>query len=285
MPLGSEFQPCRARRTGPAHLLPGTVVSCVMILARRIRMLLAALAMAMAPCAHHAAHAADVLRIGVNVGYHPFGYLDDRGRLAGFDIDIARALCAAMDADCRLTVIDWEDNVTELLANRVDAVVASMSITEERKRLVAFTNRYYRTPMQFVARRGFDRPITRESLRGLKVGVASDTTAERYMRQAFGSDVELVLDPDQGKLNRALAAGELDLVLADSLAMWIVTKSDFGKDFEFVGHPVYVDEDIGIAVRKQDAALRQRLNQAIARIRIDGTYQKINAKYFPFGIY
>lgn len=246
---------------------------------------LAALALVLAPPGHRAANAADVVRIGVNLGYPPFGYADAQGQPAGFDIDIARALCAAMAKTCRLVVVDWEDNITALLLKRVDAVVASMSITEERKRLVAFTNRYYRTPMQFVARRGFDRSITVEGLRGLKVGVASDTTAERYMRQTFGAGVELVLDPDQEKLSRALAAGQLDLMLADSLAMWSVTKSDLGKDFEFVGHPVYVDEDIAIAVRKEDDALRQRLNQAIARIRIDGTYQKINARYFPFSIY
>lgn len=255
------------------------------LVARVLAPWLAALLVILAGSAGRPAGGAEVLRIGVNLGYPPFGHADAQGQPAGFDIDIARALCAAMAKTCRLVVIDWEDNVTALLLKRIDAVVASMSITEERKRLVAFTNRYYRTPMQFVARRGFDRPITADGLRGLKVGVASDTTAERYMRQTFGTGVELVLDPDQEKLSRALAAGQLDLMLADSLAMWSVTNSDLGRGFEFVGSPIYVNEDIGIAVRKQDDALRQQLNQAIARIRIDGTYQKINARYFPFSIY
>jgi polar amino acid transport system substrate-binding protein len=67
--------------------------------------------------------------------------------------------------------------------------------------------------------------------------------------------------------------------------MWHFTASTEGRSVTFVGEPIYVDEEIGIAVRKEDDALRERLNAALARIRLDGTYQKINAKYFPFSIY
>jgi ABC-type amino acid transport substrate-binding protein len=178
--------------------------------------------------------------------------------------------------------------IPALIAGRGDAVIASLSITEERKKLVAFTNRYYRTPMQFVARKGFERPITREGLKGLKIGVTADTTNETYARQTFGGAAEIVTiggKDEQSDLYQALRQGKVDLALSDSLTMWQLTASAEGRDLAFVGEPVYVDQDIGIAVRREDDGLRQRLNAAIARIRLDGTYQRINAKYFPFSIY
>jgi len=183
-------------------------------------------------------------------------------------------------------MVPWSGIIRALLDRRGDAVISSMSITEERKKLVAFTNRYYRTPQQLVARKGFDRPITPEGLRGLRIGINADTTSEQYAVQHFGATAEIVALPgNQDDVTRALIAGKLDLILADSLAMWRFTISPEGRDFTFVGEPIYADDDIGIAVRKEDEALRRRLNAAIARIRLDGTYQKINAKYFPFSIY
>jgi ABC-type amino acid transport substrate-binding protein len=234
-----------------------------------------------------AARAEDRIRFILDGVYPPFTYPGSNGSLTGFDIDIANALCAALALRCEFIDLPWEQTIPDLIAGQGDAIIASMSITEERKKLVAFTNHYYRTPMQFVARKGFDRPITPEGLRGLKIGASAESTSERYARQTFGAAAEIVPVPggDEGDINRALLDGKVDLLLGDSLGMWRFTTSPEGRDFAFVGKPIYVDEDIGIAVRKQDDALRQRLNAALARIRLDGTYQKINAKYFPFSIY
>lgn len=216
----------------------------------------------------------------------PFEYYRSDGKLAGFSVDVAEALCAVLTLRCAYTHVPCEDAIPTLIAGRGDAIIASMSITEERKKLVAFTNRYYRTPMQFAARKGFDRPISRDGLKGLKLGVAAGTAAEAYARETFGGAVEIVTTfggDDEADVYRALAAGKVDIVLSDMLAIWPFYASPEGRAIAF-GDPVHVDEDIGIAVRKDDNALREKLNAAIARVRLDGTYQKINAKYFPFSI-
>jgi ABC-type amino acid transport substrate-binding protein len=237
-------------------------------------------------CALPGSAAEDQLRIIRGGVYPPFTYRDATGAMVGFEVDIADALCAVLVVRCVATDVSFEQMIPALLAGRGDVIIASLSITEERKKLVAFTNRYYRTPMQFIARRGFDRPITRDGLRGLRIGVTAGGTDEVYARNNFSGAATIVpLAGDENILNHALIEGQVDLLLGDSLAMWPFITSTQGRDFAFVGEPIYVDQDIGIAVRKQDEALRQRLNAAIARIRLDGTYQKINAKYFPFSIY
>jgi polar amino acid transport system substrate-binding protein len=142
--------------------------------------------------------------------------------------------------------------------------------------------------MQFIAHKGFARPITLDGLKGLKIGVIPSTTAEAYARKTFGPVAEIVViggANEQDTLYQSVVEGQVDLVLSDSLSLWQLTVSAQGRELTFVGEPIYVDEEIGIAVRKEDDTLRERLNAAIARIRLDGTYQKINAQYFPFSIY
>jgi len=254
-----------------------------MVAVSRVAILLLALAVWLGP---GMAARADTIRILTNNDYPPFNYVDEQGGLAGFDVDIARAVCVAMQAECEFVVIPTFDNLIPALLEGVgDAAVASMSITEDRKRRVAFTNHYYRTPMQFVATRGFDRPVTVEGLRGLRIGFEIGTTAEAYVLDRLAGAVVAVPSNRQEDSIRQLVAGGIDLMLSDSLGMWHFVKSAEGQGFEFVGTPIYVDEGIGIALRKEDTELMRRLNLALTRIRIDGTYDAINARYFPFSIY
>lgn len=230
--------------------------------------------------------AGQTVRVVVTSDYPPFNFIDERRRLAGFDIDIAKALCAAMKVECEFVQVrSFEDLIPTLVSGKADAAVASMSITEERKRKVAFTNHYYRTPMQFVGPKGFARPVTRDGLRGSRIAAERGTTAENYIRKEFGDSVELVLSATQDESMEALISGRVDLLLSDSLGMWHFVNSGKGRGFAFAGNPIFVDEGIGIALRHQDAELLKAFNKALTRIRIDGTYDRINAKYFPFSIY
>jgi len=222
------------------------------------------------------------LRIGSEGAYPPFNFVDPSGRLKGFDIDIALALCERLKVECRLVAQDWDGIIPALLAGKYDAIVASMSITGERKKVVSFTDKYYSNKVRFVAAKGggFDPG----KLAGKTVGTQRATIAASWLaKNAGGARTKLYDKQTDAYLD--LAARRLDAIFADGLVLheWLKTKA--GAGFEVVGDAYELDEGIGIAVRKEDNTLRQRLNAALAAILADGTYATINARYFPFSIY
>ncbi len=237
-----------------------------------------------------AAGAKPILRIGTEGAYPPFNYVDKDGKVKGFDIDIAKALCKESGMECQFVLQDWDGLIPGLVAKKFDAIVASMSITDERKQKVDFTHKYYQTPARFIARKGSGIVISKEGLKGKTVGVQRATIHENFIRDMFGDTVNIKAYATQDEANMDLVAGRLDLVIADATVLLTgFLNTPAGKDFEFVG-PGYTDpkwfgEGVGIAVRKGDNALRQKLNKAIDAIRANGVYQKINAKYFNFDVY
>ena len=226
--------------------------------------------------------AGERIRIGTEGAYPPFNQIDANGKLFGFDIDIANALCDKMDADCEFVTQDWDGIIPGLLAKKYDTIIASMSITEERKKAVAFTDRYYSNFLRFVAKKGSG--LTPANLKGKAVGAQRATISATYLEDNM-KDVSAKLYDTQENAYLDLAAGRTDAVLADALVNYTWLQSDAGKAFEFLGKAVNIDDQIGIALRKGDSALKAKLNKALSEILADGTYEKINAKYFPFSIY
>jgi arginine/ornithine transport system substrate-binding protein len=165
-----------------------------------------------------------------------------------------------------------------------------MSITDERKQKVDFSNKYYQTPARFVAKKGAGMAVSKEGLKGKSVGVQRATIHENFVRDMFGDAVAVKAYATQDEANMDLVAGRVDLVIADAtVLLGGFINTDAGKGFEFIG-PSYVDkkwfgDGVGIALRKGDNELRQKLNKAIDAIRANGVYQKINAKYFDFDVY
>ena len=254
---------------------------------KKLTTLLAAAGIALAMGA--TAQAGEKLRIGVEGAYPPFSWKEPDGSLKGFDIEIARALCAEMKRDCELIEQDWDGIIPALLAKKYDAIVASMSITEERKKKVDFTSKYYNTPAKFVAPKnaGFD--ATPAGLKGKTVGVQRGTIHQCYMEKKF-PDTELRLYATQEEVFLDLASGRIDAQISDSIqALEGFLGTEDGKSFAFLGGDQFDlechGEGAGIAVRKGDEDLRSSFNAAIKAIRKDGTYSKINSKYFDFDIY
>jgi arginine/ornithine transport system substrate-binding protein len=230
------------------------------------------------------------VRIGVEGAYPPFSEVTADGKLVGFDIDIANALCAEMKVECELVTQDWDGIIPALLARKYDAIIASMSITEERKQKVDFTSKYYNTPAKFVRKKGSGIEITKEGLKGKTVGVQRATIHDNFVTEVYGGEVEVKRYGTQDEAYLDMVAGRLDLLLADSVAMDDgFLKTEDGKDFEFVGpdfsDPKYFGEGAGIALRKNDDDLREMFNQAIEAIRANGKYKAIQDKYFDFDVY
>ena len=231
------------------------------------------------------------IRIGTEGAYAPFNYVKPDGSLAGFEIDLAMALCEQMKVKCTLVQQDWDGMIPALLAQKYDAIMASMAITDERRQRIDFSNKYYNTPVRIAAKKGGGIDGSAASLEGKKLGVQRETIFDRYASAELEpKGVEIVRYGTADEANLDLVAGRLDARMDDSVALNEgLLKKPEGAEFEFVG-PVYDDQKwfgygVGVGMRKGSDDLKKMFNDAIAAVRADGTYQKIQSKYFDFDVY
>lgn len=230
-----------------------------------------------------------VLRIGTEGAYPPFNYVASNGQLEGFDIEIGQAMCAKMQRQCEFVAQDWDGIIPALLAGKYDLILASMFITEQRKEQVDFTDPYYKAAMSFVIPKGEIRDdFSPAALAGKVIGAQSATTQAEFLLANY-PDVEVRLYPTQDEANLDMANGRLDMMVGDLLPMlmWTQQTQDGGcceLAGDLITDPKFVGDGVGIAVRKEDSQLREQLNQALAAVIADGSYQRINDKYFPINI-
>jgi arginine/ornithine transport system substrate-binding protein len=228
---------------------------------------------------------AEALRIAVEGEYPPFNKTDKKGKLSGFDVDIANALCKALEAKCEFVKQRWDRIIPDLVDGKYDLVVSSMSITAERRQRIDFTNPYYQTPAKFVGKKDMSLPAALDALKGHKIGVQKATTHEQYLYRQLGSSVEIVRYDTLPKAQGDLTAGKLDLVFGDALALSEgFLKTDKGKQFAFMGPDMVFGSGIGIGVRKGQPELVNSLNRALDAIRANGSYDKIASQYFTFSL-
>jgi ABC-type amino acid transport substrate-binding protein len=230
---------------------------------------------------------ADGLRIGVFGQDPPRSFVDDRGELAGFDIDVARALCARLRTDCELVPTEWSALIPALEAREIDAAVASISITDARRERVAFTRPYYVSPARFVARRGAlaDSDIDPDRLAGKRIGVRRGTTFDHYVTDNVAADAEIVRYTTQPGALLDLALGRLDLVLGDQMVLTrTFIETPQGSEFELIGRPLadprWFGYGNGVAVARNDRGLRTLLDRAVADIQVDGVFERIRRRWF-----
>lgn len=241
-------------------------------------------------CSIAAAEEPAVLRVAIEGEYPPFSSTAAGGKLKGFDVEIAQALCAAMAASCQLVKQQWDRMIPDLVAGRYEMVVSSMSITPRRRQQIDFTQAYYQMPAKFVARKGGDDLAgSLEALKGKRVGVQKATVHDQFLTASVGGSAVLTRYDTLGKAAGDLQAGRIDYLFGDAMALHeSLLKTPKGKAYEFVGPDLrdrrFFGEGIGIAVRKGNVDLRNRLNLALAAIRADGTYEAIASRYFTFDV-
>ncbi|WP_309084360.1 ABC transporter substrate-binding protein [Chelativorans sp.] len=229
------------------------------------------------------------IKIGTEGAYPPFNFLTADGKLEGFDVDIARALCEEMNAECEFVTQDWDGMIPALQAGKFDAIAASMSITPERLEQVDFTNKYYNTPPAVVVPNDSDiAGVTKEDLAGKTIGVQGSTTHANYAEATYtDSDVRLYPTAEEYKLD--ISNGRLDAVMDDIVVLqqWLDTPD--GECCKVAGTVKPVEEihgqGVGLAIRKGEDELREKFNAAIEAIRANGKYKEINDKYFTFDAY
>ena len=222
--------------------------------------------------------------------YPPLDFALADGTLAGFNVDIARAVCEELQVGCTIQARRWDTIIDSLLEGKGDAVIASIAATPATRAKVDFTQPYYRTPARFVVRKdstlGDATPAT---LAGKTVGVVSGSAHKAYLDAFFPGIVQKVFS-DSGSLREGLRAGTIDALFGDglSLAIWLNGSASEGCCV-FKGGPYtesrFFGEGVGIALRKEDATLRRALDWALARLAARGVYAELYLKHFPIGFY
>ncbi|MDM8347333.1 ABC transporter substrate-binding protein [Pseudomonas sp. sp1636] len=231
------------------------------------------------------------LRLGIEAAYPPFAFKTADGKIDGFDHDIGNALCAEMKVECSWVEQEFDGLIPSLKVKKIDAILSSMTITDERRHSVDFTGRYYYSPAQLVMKEGTEVAADFSNLKGKRIGVQRSSTTDRFASEVLAKQgVEVVRYTSQNEIYLDMLSGRLDGILGDVFPVNEgFLKTENGKGFAFVGpsltDPDYFGEGAGIAVRKGDSELLGKLNAAIKAIRDNGEYQKIQANYFDFDIY
>lgn len=217
-----------------------------------------------------------VLVVGLTGKYPPFSYFDERGELAGFDVDFARALCAEMRLGCELVATEWDSLVAALLTDKIDAVVGSMAITEERSRAVRFSVPYYESGARLYVRPGAREATTR----GFTVGVTLGTTFERVARERFPQAEVRIYKGDTNVL-QDLATGRLDGMITDEL-VGAYMAHERGAIVEPVGARL-LEERMGIPVKPGRDELLAEIDRAVGVLRSSGVQRELLEKHLHVG--
>ena len=232
------------------------------------------------------------LKFGVDATYPPFESLSPSGEFVGFDMDLGRAICAHLKVKCVFVSQTFSSIIPALQARKFDAILSSMSKTPEREKAISFSTEMYNEPSSLIAKKGAGLTATAAGLKGKTVGVEAGTIQESYANTYWKPEgVKVVSYPGQDQVYADLLSGRLDASFQDSVeADYGFLKTPKGADYALVSNVTDDPKDVlgsyvAIGVRKNETELLAKIDEAIAALHKDGTYDKLQAKYFNFSIY
>ncbi len=234
---------------------------------------------------------AESIKVGLAAEpYPPFASPDASGNWEGWEVDFSKAICEEAKLDCVITPVAWDGIIPALTTKKIDIIVGSMSITEERLKTIDFSDKYYNTPTGVIGPKGVPFDATPEGLAGKTIGVQVSTVHQNYVNKYFAEKAAAVKEyQTQDEANQDLVAGRLDAVQADSMTLDAFLKSEAGACCELKGtvkdDPAILGAGVGVGIRKGETELKDKINAAIKAIRANGTYDTITKKYFDFDIY
>lgn len=219
------------------------------------------------------------IRFGVIYFYPPFVFSSKSGYIHGFDIDIAKAICQQLNAQCTFTPLPLSPLFQQLTADKVDAIMGAISITAQRQKQFDFTKSYFKSTMIYVTLTANN--INPDNLQGRKVGVVKDSTFFSYLTAKYGNSITLKSFVTNEALFNALSNHLVDIVLIDSPAAHYWVNYSTGL-FKTVGTPAYLPfgQGYGIAVKKGNTELLKALNSGLSVIMNNGALEKLRESYF-----
>ncbi len=237
-----------------------------------------------------AAGAVLAIRFVTTDDFPPFNFLDSGGHLTGFNVDLARAICAELDIRCTIQARPWGDLVGALESKNADAIIAGLAITADAREKLDFSDVYMRSPARFVVRRdGPKLKTTPEGLAGHTLAVVARTAHEAYLA-AFFPEVGRKLYPTADAAREALKSGAVEATFGDGiqLSFWLQSEAA-GNCCTFAGAPFlesrFFGNGMAVGVLKGSEDLKRALNAAMESIHDKGIYAELYLRYFPVGFY
>ncbi|QDG94557.1 transporter substrate-binding domain-containing protein (plasmid) [Rhizobium sp. NIBRBAC000502774] len=245
------------------------------------------------------------ITIATEGAFPPWNSVNSSGEVEGFDVDVGKALCERAKISCRFVAQAWDGIIPGLTVGKYDAVMAGMSITEKRKKVIAFSEPYALTSNYFVVSKSAGLPAMdpatavdlssddsanrliiealKSNLKGRILGVQGSTNAETFVREVLGGDVEVRTYDKQDNLNLDLLAGRIDGGLADYAVWKAFLDADDGKVASLYGPRIsggVFGPGVGIGLRQNDSNLKNLFNEAILVMKQDGTLKSVSMKWF-----
>ena len=239
-----------------------------------------------------AAEPQTTLRIALEGKYPPFEYINKDNQLVGFNVDLANALCKKMAVKCSINRYEWDDLIPAVQNDKADAIIATMSITDEREQLVQFTQPYARVPAAYLAskKQQFLFPVvTQDRIEGKTIGVVEKTTFDDYLKTEFPSKVTIKRYADAEALLAGLQNNEINFAFGDSAVFGeFLRNPNNAEQYSYVGNIIKSDPRLGrgeaIAVAKDDAEMQAKFNLALDKLMKSDEYKEMQYKYFTLQI-
>ena len=232
------------------------------------------------------------LRFLTTTDFPPFNFIDKSGRLSGFHIDLARAICAELGIaeKCQIQALPWAELSDALNKGEGEALIAGLPATAESRETYAFSRPYLQLPARFIMRKAqaVTEPMV-DKISGKRVGVLAGSAHERVLRDYFG-DVKVVSYSRPDWLNQDLKDGKLDAVFGDGmrLSFWLAG-TDAAGCCRFAGGPYIAPEYLGtglaVATKADNTALAAAFDYALHEISAKGTFAELYLRYFPVSFY
>lgn len=217
-----------------------------------------------------------VMKVAVEGTYPPFNFLNEQNKMDGFDIDISNEIARRLGVQAEFVGVEWKGMIGALLADKADVIIAQMSITEERKQQVDFTDPYVITGAVLISLPGDTRFKKLEDITGFRVGTGTATTFEDLARSVPGAIVSTYTDFSEYVAD--LQNGRLDVIINDSLlAGYAIKNNNLAIE---ITSPVLNQDVIAMAIKKENPEFLTKLNETLAAIKADGTYDTIYEKWF-----
>lgn len=211
---------------------------------------------------------ADTVRMGTEGAYPPYNFLNDKGEVDGFEREVGDEACKRAELTCEWVTNDWDSIITNLTGGNYDAIIAGMSITDERRETIDFTQNYFPP-----AASAYLAPAADADLKGA-VAAQTGTIQADYVAKSGATLVEFATLDDT---IASVKSGEADAVFADKDALVPFAE---GQNLVWAGADVPLGDGIGIGVRKSDTALKEKFNVAIQSMKDDGTINAAITKWF-----